>query len=651
MNIKILDSWLREYLKTKAKPSKIAEMLSLTSVSVEKYEKYGNNDYLYDIEITTNRPDLMSVVGIAREAAAMLPQFNIKAEFVPPKLEKPKPVKKSLPINIKNNPRLVNRVIAVVLEINLKQSPGYIKERLEASGIRSLNNLIDITNYIMREIGHPTHVFDYDRLTTRKLIIRESDKGEKVVTLDGKEHTLLGGDIVADNGEGEIIDLLGVMGTANSVITDKTKRIVLFIDNNEPYRIRKTSMSLAVRTEAAVLNEKGVDPELGMKAILRGIYFYEKTADAKLLSNIIDIYPNIPKVKKILINTDKINRLIGIEIPVKTSVEILKRLGFEVNVQGKNLNLIVPSWRNNDIEIEEDVIEEIARIYGFYKLPNVLPPLTKVDTYHQTYDPFYWEKRVKNALKYWGFTEIYTYSMVSEILLEGPVEEALTLANPLSEDMVYLRKTLVPSLLSVVRANPNRDDIRIFELANVYLPKEGDLPNETLRLSGIIKKEKVSFHEVKGIIEAVLSDLGIQNIVFKDRKSGGTGAEIYCNNDCFGEIEILNENIIDFELNFETILKYANLKISYKPIAKYPPIIEDVSLIVNPNINYENIVKLIKEKSKLVADISLIDIYDNKRTFRIRYQHPEKNLTTEEVAKERQKIYSSLEKNLGVKIT
>lgn len=670
MNIKILDSWLREYLKTKATPGKIAEALSLTSVSVERLEKYRSSsqvagwskakamtpgmvereDYIYDIEVTTNRPDLMSVVGLAREAAAVLPQFDIKAEFIKPKLTKPKTVKEALSITIKNSPSLVNRVLAVIIEVDLKQSPQYIKERLESSGIRALNSIIDVTNYVMREIGHPTHVFDYDRLPSKKLIIREAKKGEKIKTLDGKEHVLRDGDIVADNGNGEIVDLLGIMGTENSVVANDTKRILFFLDNNEPSHIRKTSMRLGIRTEAAVLNEKGVDPELAMEALLAGIELYKEVANGKLMSDIVDIYSNKPTTKKITVSSEKINSVIGINIPIETSLEILEKLGFKTEIQGKNLSVKVPSWRNNDVNIEEDIIEEIARVYGYYKLPDVLPPLTGAEAYRESLDPFYWEKRAKNALKYLGLDEVYTYSLVSETLLECPTKEALTIANPLIEDMAFLRKTLVPSLLRVISENPNCNEIKIFELANVYLSKTNSLPKEYLALGGIVKKENVNFYEVKGIVEALLSDLGIKNLNFKERQSGGLGTDIYIDQEFLGEIEVLENNLADFELNFELILKNVSLKKVYKPIPKYPPVIEDVRISTPENVTHKQIVSLIKKESKLVYDISLIDVYEDKKTFRITYLDPTKNLTAEEVSKERQKIYSALEKELGAKI-
>lgn len=650
MNIKILDSWLRVHLKTKASPKKIAEVLSLTSVSVERLEKQ-DNDFVYDIEVTTNRPDLMSIIGLAKEAAAALDQFEIDAKFIPVdfKLEKKK-ANEQFPIKIKSDPKLVNRICAAVLEVKVKESPIYIRQRLEASGIRSINNLIDITNYVMRETGHPMHVFDFERLNTKTFIIRESKKGEKIITLDKKEYELLGGDIVADNGKGEIVDLLGVMGTANSVVTDNTSKILLFIDNNEPFHIRKTSMSLGIRSEAAILNEKGVDPELGMMSLLMGIDLCTKIADGKLISPILDIYPNSPKTNTIDISWKKMYDTIGVTIPQNSVINILTQLGFGVS-KSKNdkIKISVPSQRANDVVIEEDIIEEIARVYGYQKLPSNIAPIKKIEYYVMDNDQFFWLKRAKDALKYFGFTEVYTYSLVSEELLEGPTQEAVELANPLTDDMVFMRKTLVPSLLKTVRENKTREKVMIFEIANVYHKVENNLPKEIVTLAGVIKKNHVSFYDIKGVVEALLYDLGIKDVSFRKGETVN-GAEVYIEKEYIGTIEILQADIANFELNFATILKHASLKKIYKPIPKYPPIIEDVRLIISEDFSYQSIVSLIKKQSIFVAEVSLLDVFENKKTFRITYQSPTKTLTDEEVGKEREKIHKALEKEPDVKI-
>ena len=645
MNIKITDSWLREHLKTKATSKQIAEKLSLSSVSIEKIAKY-EDETVYDLEVTSNRPDLMSVIGIAREAATALNESGIEAEFIPLKFKIPQSIDKPFPLKIKNNP-LINRLCAVVLDVSLKESPKYIKERLEASGIRSLNNLIDVTNYVMREVGCPTHVFDFDRLNTSELIIRESKKGEKIKTLDNKEYILQGEDLVADNGKGEIVDLLGVMGLLNSVIGNKTKKILFFINNNDPYHIRKTSMSLGIRTEAAIINEKGIDPELAMEALLYGIKLFEEIADAKLNSKIFDSYPNKQRVKKVEITKDKLDAIIGVEIPLKKAEQILKNLGFEIEIGKESLLVTPPTFRAADIEIEEDIIEEIARIYGYNKIPSVLPPLNKVETIKDEKNIFFWENRAKEALKYWGFTEVYSYSFVSEEMLEGPTYEAITLANPLSEEMAFMRKTLVPSLLEVIKENKASEEIKIFEISNVYEKRDKDLPNEILTLAGVIKKQSLNFFEIKGVIEQLLQDLGIKNIIFKPSEKGGLGASVLIGKDYIGEIEMLQNNLINFELNFEKITTHSTLKKVFKPFNKFPPVFEDIAIVVKSDILTSDIIDSIKKASDLVVDVYLMDQFKDTRTFHVVYQSEEKNLTGEEIKQIRKKIISQLKENFN----
>lgn len=666
MDIKIVDSWLREHLETKAKPTDIAKALSLTSASIEKIEELANNDYLYHVEVTTNRVDMASVIGIAREAAAVLPQFGFDARVIPhveTRLIASLPNDGKQSIEIKNDDKLVKRICCVVLEVTQKESPQYIKDRLEAAGIRSLNNLIDVTNYVMLEIGHPTHAFDYDRLTTKKLHIRSAKKGEKIITLDKKEHTLHGGDIVADNGKGEIVDLLGVMGTLNSVVTNDTKHVLFFLDNCDPVQIRKTSMSLGIRTDAASINEKDVDPELAMPALLRGIELYKKIADAKIVSDIIDIYPQQWKPKTITVSEEKINQVIGVPIPLPEAKAMLERLGFYVSLslrergrgEGRNKNetqtleVTIPSYRDADMDIAVDVIEEIARMYGYHNLPSQLPSSSAIIPHHYT-DTFFWEMRVKESLKYWGFTEVYTYSMVSKQLLKDSEKNAITLKNPLDEEHVYLRKTLTPSLLEVVNENKSREVIKIFEMANVYHKKEHAIPDEMQMLSGVVKGKQENFFTVKGMIEQLVTELGIKKLTFTDLGNETIGAAIYIGNHLLGNITCITENLITFEIHFALLQKHATLQKVYTPIAKYPPVIEDISISVDTAIKTGDIIEEIQKQSNLVTDVSLLDQYEDKRTFHILYQDKQKNLKNEEVGEIRRKITSALQKKFSAKI-
>ncbi len=650
MDIKILDSWLREHLETNAKPLDIAKAMSLTSASIERVEPYGQ-DFVYSAEITTNRVDMASVRGLAREAATVLPHFGFKAKLLPLKLV---PVKKEhtddVPLTIKVDEKLVNRICGVVLEVKKGESPKFVRDRLEAAGIRSLNNLIDVTNYIMLEIGHPSHAFDYDRLTNHTLIIRESKKGETIVTLDKKQHILPGGDIVADNGEGKIVDLLGVMGTDNSVVTDTTSRILFFFDNNDPWKIRKTSMGLAIRTEAAALNEKGIDPELAMEALLRGVTIYKEIADAKVISDVIDIYPHRPTQHTVMVHNATIQRIIGVEISLKTSMTILESLGFGVKATDDTLAVTVPTWREKDVTIEEDVVEEVARIYGYHNIPAALPPFTQTIPYHQNQNPFYWETRVKEMMKDWGFTEAYTYSTVSETMFEGPLEEAITLKNPLDQDHVYLRKTLTPSLLQVISDNKSYPNVQVFEIANTYHKRKKDLPKEIRTLGLVIKGKSGTFYHAKGIIESLTQEMGIKNLTFSDTEVGGIGASMYIGKAHVGDIEVMDEHLVTLEVNFDELLALANIRKTFVPLPKYPPMTEDITLVVENTVKTGDILEEIKKVSPLITAVELLDMYGNTRTFHIVYLDRQKNLTTEEVAKVREQIIATMSKKFTAKI-
>lgn len=645
MNIKILDGWLKEYLETDATPKQIAEAMSLTSVSVERIEEY-EGDKLYDIEVTTNRPDLMSVVGLAREAAAILPEFGYKASFKYPSLAKPK-TGTGAKIEIINNPKLVKRILAVVMEVKPKKSPAKIQKYLESSDVRSLNSVIDVTNYVMRVTGHPAHAFDFDLLNTAKLTITESKINDKIETLDKKNHTLKGGDIIAIDDKGRIVDLLGVMGLANSTVQDNTKRILFFINNNNPNLIRKTSMGLAIRTDAAQLNEKELDAKLAEDAFVLGIKLFEEIAEGKVISELYDIYPI--KQPKITINLDPehLEKLVGVKISKEKAVNILKKLEFEVTEKNNELMVTVPSFRS-DIRIEEDLIEEIARVYGYHKLPSLLVPDTKLKPFRL--GEFYWEDRIKDALKYWGFTETYTYSMVSEKQYESSPKDAVAIRNPLTEDHVYMRSSLVPSLLEVKKQNKSFENIRIFEIANIYLKNAQSLPTQKHMLAGLISQKKTSFFETKGILEQMLTDLGISNVRFQKLTEGGIGANVLLGKEKIGEIEVLDEQTVDFELDFASIAKHATLKKVYKPLRKYPGMSEDITLVLTDEIETGEVLEEIKSQSELVVEATLKDKYKDARTFHIVYQDNSKNLTNEKVGELRKKIVSALEKKFSAKV-
>ncbi|MFH0863729.1 MAG: phenylalanine--tRNA ligase subunit beta [Candidatus Gottesmanbacteria bacterium] len=681
MNIIVPDSWLREYLKTDTTPKQIGEYLSLCSQSVENIIKV-NKDFIYDIEITSNRPDCLSIYGIARELNAILPRFAIKTKLTPitnyPARIATKSVaggqlpitKNGLPLEIKiSNPALCPRFTCLIFDqVKIAPSPKYIQERLKMSGIRSLNNVIDISNYLMLELGQPMHTFDYDKIKEAKMTMREAKENEQIKTLDGQIRNLPTGTIVIEDGKKRLIDLCGIMGAENSAVDEKTNRVLLFIQAYDPMRIRRTCQQLSFRTEAASRFEKGVDPEGVMMAMNSAVNLFKVNCQADIASQLIDIYPDPPQQKIIKLDLSLVTKIIGIEIPKNDVIDILDSLGFSLlSVTSTVLSFKIPHWRYADVSIPEDLIEELARIYGYFNIPSNIPSDINSRPNDQR---FALENKVKTALKYWGFTETVTYSLVSEDILnkvDAKPENHLKILNPLSDDFVYLRQSLIPSLIQVTAQNiANFSSIKIFEMANIYIPQGGNqLPDEVRMLTGLRTGD--TFYELKGMIEALFADLGIDkknlkfikpninNFLYHKQKS----AQLLLANKpigILGEIDSkayqrfnLDSKIVVFDIEFIELLKFANNLNDYKPIPMYPPIIEDLTFVLPEKTEIINIINTIAE-TNFVQDVVLSEFFGNNTpTFTVTFQ-TDRNLTSKEVGVLREKIIASVEKKYNAKL-
>lgn len=682
MNILIPDSWLREHLETKATPKQIAGYLSLCSQSVEKTTKVGD-DWVYEIEITTNRPDCLSVYGIARELTAILPRFGINARLQAininnkPSLflrNKAPVVKNPLPLEVKiTQPSLCPRFTAIIFDnITVKPSPKIVQKRLTRSGIRALNSVVDISNYLMLELGQPMHTFDYDKIREAKMLLRESEQGEKIVTLDGVTRKLPQGAIVIEDGEGRTIDLCGIMGGENSAVDKNTKRVLLFVQTYDPIKIRQTCQGLGFRTEASSRFEKSVDPEGVFPAMQKAITSFEKNCQAKPASKLIDIYPHPPEQKSITLTQEKLNQVMGVKINLAEAKEILEALGFITRLKSQDLKLTakVPHWRNGDVAIPEDLAEEIARIYGYQNLPSRLP----TGDFPQPIPgkTFYWEEKVKDALKNWGFTEVYTYSMHSKKLIEKTgldLEKCLQISNPLTKELEYMRTSLIPSLLQIIALNQdNFDRIKVFELANIYL-KSPKLPEEKPILIGAITG-KDKFLEIKGVVETLLEELGMNECLLEPLSGPhahdfplwhqARTALISKNGELLGILGEVHSQILEnfgianpvaiFNLDMALLARFATSEKKYQPPPKYPPIIEDLAFVVPPQTPVGEIIQYIKQQNPLIQYIKLLDSFDQTRTFRIVYQHPERNLTDKEVREIRKRIIQSLGRKFALKL-
>lgn len=651
MNIKITYNWLLEHLDTEAEPDEIRTYLSMCGPSIERVNEV-DGDYVFDIEITSNRIDSASVAGIAQEASAILPMFNIHAVIKNNKEhEKPGIGLSKYPLVIEDKNKLCRRIMAVVMEIDeVKKSPEFIKRRLESCDVRSLTNIIDITNYVMLEMGHPTHVFDYDLIKTGKLVFRKAEKGEKLTTLDGKKHTLTHDDIVIDDGTGRIVDLPGIMGAQNTAVTDKTRRIVMFIESNDPKNIRRTSMRLALRSLAAGYNEKNPDPNLVESAFNRAVALIAQHAGGKIAGDIVDIYPIPVKPRKLICKLSDINRLIGIDIETSVIKNILHALNLAPVIDSDTLSVTVPTSRVADVFDTEDIVEEIARVYGYYRLPgivqqtNVIKPVRDVSWY------FINEQKIKYLLKHRAFHEVYNYSLVSKKLIDQSglnLTTHLKLANPISNEIEYLRSTLVSSLLKNIKDNVGKTNpLRFFEVAHMYVPQADELPLEEKRLAMI---STASFSEIKNGVEAVLHELNISGY----RYQKGSGDNLFdvsnsltllsADGDILGTLGYINRRCL-FNFDIELPVYAANLDMhkitsisksisSYKPINPFSTIKLDLTIALNKNQSYQDVVDVIAGMNNQHFSFEYLSSYNNKVTLRFLFQATDRNLTEAEALK------------------
>lgn len=668
MNILIPYSWLLEHLDTKASPQKLKEQLSLCGPSVERIE-YIKGEPVFDIEVTTNRVDNMSIRGIAREAAAILPESGLEAKLKPVKTAKvSSPIE--LDIAIKNDPQLCRRILAVKLgNLKITSSPNWLQKRLNQIGQRPLNNLIDITNYVMWEIGHPIHVFDYDRLGSKKIIVREAKKGEILTTLDDRKYTLQGGEVIFDDGTGKIIDLPGIMGTKNTVVSNRTKNALLWIESVDARKIRDASMGLAIRSQAAVLNEKSVDPELAMQAILRAVKLYQEVAQAEISSKIVDIYPKKPSFMSIKLQQQQLDTYMGLSVPPQKVKRILSALGCKVEIHTKKNKTIIyevtpPSWRVEDLRIPQDLIEEIARIYGYHNLPSQLMK-GEIPTLTQKI-PFHLEDSIKNSLSSWGLSEVYTYSLISEKLAkasEYKLNSHLRLSNPLTEEHLILRRSIIPSHLEVIKNNSQHYPVRIFELANVYHPrKEQNLPQEKPQL---VITTTEDFTQTKALVEMLLKKLRIDQQFLA--KNGATKmlhpqrtTMIVAGNEIIGRVGEIKSSILDkIELKtpvtsavFEAkkLLRAARTHPRYQPLPQHPPIVEDLTFVLADKAHIGEVIEEITNISRLIESVTLKETYQRNTSFTLTYRHPEQSLTDKHIRPVRKKIKKHLEKQFNARL-
>jgi len=635
-------------------------------------------DAVFDLEVTPNRPDCLSVLGIAREVAALTKQEvrlpSSSYDEAGPEIEKHVAVEIA-------DPDLCRRYCASLIEgVKIGPSPTWMQQRLAACGMRPINNIVDITNYVMLEYGQPLHAFDFRRIGGAKIIVRRARAGEKLTSLDGVERAL-NPEMLVIADQAIPVAIAGVMGGADSEVTGVTTSVLLESANFSQVSIRRTSSGLKLRSEASMRFERGISPELTVPAIRRATQLMLQIAGGTAARGIADAYPGKKEAKIIRLRTASVRQLLGLEVSQEQIINILTSLGFQcVQANSENAAVTVPYWRT-DVNEPADLSEEVARIMGYAAIPTTMLsselPKQQVDT------GLAFREQLRDLMVAAGFQEVITYSLTSQEKLAkaASAENAIRVANPLSAELEYLRTSLRPGLLSVLAANQKYEEggIRLFEIGRVFWGKGNDLPDEREVLGGVIsgprgalswlgEKGQSDFFDAKGTVESVLSRLGIvadYEASSEEKLHPGRVARVVVGQTAVGIIgelhpkvaesfDLLPQPVALFELDIERLLTSMSEKRGYHPLSRFPRSVRDIAVLVEVQVPAKKMLEIVRGVS-LVSQVSLFDLYSGKQVpagkksvaFRIAYQSDSCTLTEEELETAENEILSRLAKDVG----
>ena len=658
-----------KFLKPEDKDG-IAELGEDAVVGEDPIKYLGLDDEVIDFDLTANRGDLLSILGMAYEIGAIYDK-PVKEVDLSHK-ENGEDINKTFKTEVKTeNCKLL--LVKKVEGVKIKESPAFIKNRLIASGIRPINNVVDISNYVMLELGQPLHFYDADRLGN-KLVVRMAEEGEKLTTLDNIERTLSKDDIViADNTHG--VGLAGVMGGLETEVEDDTKNVIIESAIFDSVKIRLTSKKI-LRSEASNRFEKGLDPKRTYMAIERACKLLEKYADGKVVTGTVVYDKTDVKDKEIEITFKNVNDVLGTVIPNEEILNVFRKLGFTYTSDDKKAIVKVPS-RRLDISIKEDLIEEVSRIYGVDNIKGKLPVVPmKQGSYDKT------TREIRNKMISLGLSETLSYILINDKEVKGYTLdefEELRLLDPITEDRNTLRYSMIPSLYKIYEYNNarNQKDVSIFEIGKGFY-KKGEKYGEDTKLCVLMSgkyslgltNKNVDFYVIKGVAEEILEYLGYANRYSFMKKEmpkelhPGQSAYINVNGTDVGIIgkihpNVTKEDIFVIEINLDELLQKKVGKMKYKEISKFPNVKKDVAFVVDKKLTSKEIEKVIKSAGgSLLTDIEVFDVYtgsnldENKKSiaYALTFEDTKKTLTDEEINALLEKIIDTVCKKCNAEI-
>ena len=672
--------WLRELTDTKLRPQELQERLTMVGLAIDAVDEH-KDDSVLDVEVPSNRPDCLSHVGIAREVAVI---ENCQVRL--PAGEQPRTEGRAATltsVEIKD-PDLCPRYAArLVRGVRIGPSPDWLAKRLEVIGQRPINNVADVTNYVLHELGQPLHAFDFEKLAGHRIVVRRAAAGEKLKTLDGVERTLASEMLVIADAD-KPVALAGIMGGEESEISTQTRDVLIESAYFDPQSVRQTARQLGMDTEASRRFERGADCDGVVRAQQRCIELICELAGGVATEDAIDVYPKPLTPRVVNLRSERVKALTSLSVETSEIVRILTGLGFErVGESNGGMDFKVPSWRI-DVEQEEDLVEEVARQTGYEKIGSELPP----SSMSGEYQPSEMQQRsLRRALNAFGFDEAINFSFIQQDnrfdlipSLAGHENDQPQLANPIIEEAAWMRSTLLPGLLSSLRHNFNHGirDVRLFEIGRIFsVSRKKELPDETLALSivgtgGALEEDRpqaereLDFFDLKGALETAvdwmnLSPLAFTQISARHLRVGQSALIKRGDGKDLGTIGRLAENIAAFykfrqpvyvlELDLSALLIGPVKTIQYSPLPRYPSVVRDISLLVNRNVALDEIFAAVNNQHvadcrsvKLVGTFEGGNIPSSKRsvTLRLEYRSDERTLRDEEVEDYHSRLTSRL---------
>lgn len=646
-------------------------------VGADAVEALGLHNSVFEYEITSNRVDCFGIIGLAREAAA-----TFRKEFHPPVVTATgnnEDVNDYVKVSVEDTKLCPRYTARVVKNIKIAPSPEWMQRRLAAQGIRPINNIVDITNYVMEEYGQPMHAYDLDTIAGHQIVVKRAEKGQKFVTLDGQERTMDDSVLMICDGE-KAIGIAGIMGGENSMITDDVKTMLFEAACFDGTNIRLSSKKVGLRTDASGKFEKGLDPNNAIEAMNRACQLIEELGAGEVVGGVVDVYTTVKEGRNIPFEPEKYNRLLGTDIAPETMLDYFKML--DLGYDKEKNEILVPSWRQ-DLECDADIAEEVARFYGYDKIPTSLP--SGEATTGKLSFKLRVEKLARDIAEFCGFSQAMTYSFESpkvfdKLLLpaDSPLRETVVITNPLGEDFSIMRTVSLNGMLASLATNYNRrnQNVRLYELGNIYLPKQTpvtELPEERMQFTLGMYGEG-DFYTMKGVVEELFDKLGMHEKAEydpSDKKSflhPGRQADIVYHGNVIGYLgEIhptvaanyaIKERVYVAVLDMPYIVEYASFDRKYRGIAKFPAVTRDLSMVVPKEVLAGDIEKVFDEKGgQYLESYALFDIYEGaqiKRGYKsiaytLTFRAQDKTLEDADIQNAMNKILKKLEE-LGIEL-